>query len=379
MKQDIELLFRKYIDNELQPTDERLLHDFLANSEANRQLFNDFVGLYKAELQSCAARKIDTDRSWSRVAERLQWRKLRRRIAALATAAAAVLLIAVPTLLYMKRVQTPTMVEVCKAEPIDTVLLTSLDGTQMPIKTNAVKAVTDADGNVVCENNGRRLVFKMSAMASLWNKISVKDGSTYELDLFDGSVAHINSNSELAFPDNRSVSLNGEAYFEVKHNEHVPFTVDCGGGVRVVVLGTKFNVSARQGQPIVVTLASGLVEVEAPQGRETLSPGEQLTVSSGIFEKKTVNSDLYTSWAKGMYDFTDATMDDIMSQLSLWYGVSFSFETPALKARTYTGAILKYKPLGYTLDILKEVSNVDFDMQDGVIVVRENKSADNNI
>jgi len=381
MGQETIRLFRAYINHELQPEDERRLRQFVNESDGNRKLFSDFVALYKVELQRRAARHIDTDRAWNAVISKINSKRKRRQRTFLVAAAIALLLVAVPTVLFLTHTKTPTMGEVCKAEPVDKVIITLSSGEQVPIETNAAKTVTDGDGNIVCENDGRRIVFKTPAMQTLWNKVSVNDGSTYELDLFDGSVAHVNSNSELSFSENRNVSLSGEAYFEVKHSERAPFTVNCAeSGVKVVVLGTKFNVSARKGRPVVVTLVEGRVKVVASQGEETLLPGDQLTISGGTIEKQKVNSELYTSWAKGMYDFSEASMEDIISQLSLWYGVSFRFDTPALKTRTFTGAILKYKPLGYTLDILQEVSNISFDMQDGVIVVKEkaNNSIYNN-
>lgn len=380
MGQETLRLFRAYINHDLRPDDERLLRRFINESKDNRRLFNDFVALYKVEMQRRAARHIDTDRAWNAVVDKIERRRKSRRRMLTAAAAAVLLLVAVPATLFLARTKTPSMDEVCKAEPVDRVIITLSSGEQVPVETNAAKTVTDGEGNIVCENDGRRIVFKLPAMQTLWKKVSVNDGSTYEFDLFDGSVAHVNSNSELSFSDNRSVSLSGEAYFEVKRNERVPFTVNCAeSGVKVAVLGTKFNVSARKGQPVVVTLAEGCVRVVAPQGEETLLPGEQLTVNGGAMEKTAVNSELYTSWAKGMYDFTEASMDDIIRQLSLWYGVSFRFATPALKGRTYTGAILKYKPLGYTLDILREVSNISFEMQDGVIVVKESDKTNDNI
>lgn len=375
MEKDIETLFRRYVDNELQPDDEEQLQSFVSKNETNERLFNDFTALYKVELQVRAAQHIDTARGWSRVIGQLYRRRLRRHAIRIAAAVAIIAVIMVPVLMFMTNEPTPTMGEICRTEPVDKVLITISDGSREEISTNIQKAVRDANGNILCENSGRRLVLSMPSTGTVLSKVSVMDGSTYEVDLPDGSVAHVNSNSELTFTAGRRVSLRGEAYFEVKHDSQIPFTVECGGGVKVTVLGTKFNVSARRGQPVVVTLSSGRVHVTATDTDEILEPGEQLTVTHSTVSRKTVNTELYTSWAKGMYDFSGATMGDIISQLSLWYGVNFSFATPELRERTFTGAILKYKPLGYTLEILSEVSNISFKMKDGTIIVSERKSS----
>lgn len=47
----------------------------------------------------------------------------------------------------------------------------------------------------------------------------------------------------LPFTSDRAVSLTGEAWFEVAHDEKHPFTVDAGS-LDLTVLGTTFNVSA---------------------------------------------------------------------------------------------------------------------------------------
>ena len=57
------------------------------------------------------------------------------------------------------------------------------------------------------------------------------------------------------------IALKGEAYFEVKRNDHLPFIVEAGES-RIRVTGTKFNVNAyRKKNEIKVVVTSGEVQL----------------------------------------------------------------------------------------------------------------------
>lgn len=80
----------------------------------------------------------------------------------------------------------------------------------------------------------------------VYNKITVPTGGEYLVLLSDGSRVRLNSCSSLRYPvvftgENRTVELEGEAYFEVEKSVH-PFFVKTSN-VNVRVTGTTFNVS----------------------------------------------------------------------------------------------------------------------------------------
>lgn len=76
----------------------------------------------------------------------------------------------------------------------------------------------------------------------------VPRGGYYSVLLEDGTTVHLNAESELVYPsafskDVRTVSLVGEAYFDVAHDAGRPFVVEVDG-YSIEVLGTQFNVTA---------------------------------------------------------------------------------------------------------------------------------------
>ena len=78
------------------------------------------------------------------------------------------------------------------------------------------------------------------------NQAIMGKGSKGSVTLPDGSVAWLNTNSKLTYPEKfsdkyRKVKLEGEGYFKVKKNEQAPFFVETNQ-MTVNVLGTSFDV-----------------------------------------------------------------------------------------------------------------------------------------
>ena len=75
----------------------------------------------------------------------------------------------------------------------------------------------------------------------------------------------------------RQVELDGEAYFDVKHNEDNPFVVGTKS-MNVTVLGTEFNVSAYSDiEEFNIALLRGSIELNLPDRsrRYRMTAGEQ--------------------------------------------------------------------------------------------------------
>ncbi|MEY4003634.1 MAG: hypothetical protein RIT07_1676, partial [Bacteroidota bacterium] len=83
----------------------------------------------------------------------------------------------------------------------------------------------------------------------------------------DGSEVTLNSNSRLSYDaefsnHNRHITLSGQAHFEVKKNELLPFVVQ-SSHVNVTVLGTGFTVADYPSETPSVEVAHGRVQVDA--------------------------------------------------------------------------------------------------------------------
>lgn len=161
---------------------------------------------------------------------------------------------------------------------------------------------------------------------------------TLEEVLPDGSVVHINAVSRLTYqPQNwqhqRTVNLEGEAFFEVEKG--VPFLVKTPAG-QVEVLGTSFNVEARDGifrvlcytGKVSVTTTSGQTSILTPQ-QGAFWEGSQLRV-------RTINDRKDIAWQTQMHHFTNAPLAEVMAALERQYPVSITYPDD-LSERQYSG------------------------------------------
>ncbi len=366
-------LFRKYINKTISPTEVEELKDFVATSEHNKDVFRTLLKLHKANLQISMMEQMDKEESWNKMMKRMT-RLRHKRVAKWAASIAAVIalgFIMTNRLFHATPQPEVTMASIMQAEAQDHAVITLNNGDG--IQLDSKQSTQMREGTIHCENKNGKLMYFGRSSQIIYNKLQVMEGSTYQLALSDGTEICLASNSEIIFPvggDKRNVKLKGEALFKVKHDESRPFTVDCGNGVKVTVLGTTFNVSAPSNEPTVVTVESGKVGVTFAGNTTYLNGGEQSTFGNNQESiVSQVDAKLYTSWASGIYEFNDVSMSVIAHQLSLWYGVKFEFANTRLQERKFTGALLRNKKLGFTLDLLKEVSNLDFKINGNTIVI----------
>ena len=259
--------------------------------------------------------------------------------------------------------------------PKNKVTLTLSSGQQIVLDKDSVQAISD-NGLAVANGTNTSLNYKdvfSDASVPQYNTVTVPEGSTFTLTLSDGTQVTLNSSSvfryPVAFRGDRCVELIGEAFFDVTHNG-TSFMVKVDNK-EVKVLGTRFNVSGYSEKDMVTTLVEGKVEVKSGDRSKLLQPGEQATVdeNKGNISVAKVDTELYTSWITGKYDFTQTPLSTILSQLSLWYGVKVVYKDPHVKDFHFDGTVFRNKPLGFSLEIIQQVSDVQFDRQDGVVFV----------
>ena len=162
------------------------------------------------------------------------------------------------------------------------------------------------------------------------NRVIMGKDSKGSVILPDGTLAWLNANSKLIYPetfssDNRRVKLEGEGYFEVVRNEQAPFYVETNGMV-VNVLGTHFDVKNYDGKNTLETvLLSGKVEVYFPgtEKRIILKPDEKIICDkqTGAYKLSKVNAADYILWINDKLVCTNETLAMVIHKMKRWYGV----------------------------------------------------------
>ncbi|WP_428410143.1 FecR family protein [Hyphococcus sp.] len=172
-------------------------------------------------------------------------------------------------------------------------------------------------------------------------------GEQKELTLDDGSVVRLNTGSsvEVDFSaEERSVRLlDGEAWFDVAHDEKIPFVVYAGDGA-VRAIGTSFAVRKRD-DVVDVTVTEGRVVLSTirrddnggeplPYPLATLEAGHQASFdeqveSVGRLETEEIERRL--SWREGFLTFDGEALGDVVTEISRYTTVDIIIDDERLR------------------------------------------------
>jgi hypothetical protein len=202
--------------------------------------------------------------------------------------------------------------------------------------------------------------------------------------LGDGSIVTLRPQSELKYPatftTRREVYLSGQAFFDVKRDEHRPFLV-YANEVTTKVLGTSFLVTAypHEGH-ITVAVKTGRVAVFKPgQDRVTPQTGHEVILApnqEAIYNK---SNDALVSQAveqpaalilppaqKVRYEAAPVTQ--VLEDLIKTYGVDIRYNAADLADYTLT-TTLSEQSLDNRIGIICKAIGATYEVKDGVISV----------
>jgi len=137
----------------------------------------------------------------------------------------------------------------------------------------------------------------------------------------DGSTVKLNASSTVVFDeewaDERSIHLDGEAFFDVKKGSRFQVITDNG---TVEVLGTSFNVFSRE-DDFKVACKTGKVRVSSDTKQVILTPNlATLKSSDGLVEPfSTLSQD---DWTRGYFAFDDEPLENVFEELERQFGVT---------------------------------------------------------
>ena len=144
---------------------------------------------------------------------------------------------------------------------------------------------------------------------------------TKSFRLPDNSEVLLNAVSKITFNEkkwenNRNLTLDGEAYFQVKKGE--TFSVQTTDGV-VKVLGTHFNVKQRNYYE--VSCYEGLVSVTYNNETVKLPPGKTFRVVNKQIEAVDDSAAENPSWMQQESSFTGIPLDQVIAELERQYDI----------------------------------------------------------
>ncbi|MCX6120885.1 MAG: FecR domain-containing protein [Ignavibacteriales bacterium] len=180
------------------------------------------------------------------------------------------------------------------------------------------------------------------AYQSTYQEYSTQKGERSKLLLSDGTSIHLNSATKVRFPivfakEKREVFLDGEGFFEVARNESSPFTVQTANA-NIRVLGTIFNVTSySEDNKTQVVVSEGQVAFAGIQQQDVvlLNRNQMSRIIKGGHPTtaEVIRTDKYLAWLKNQMVFENATLAEVIKQLSRKYDVVFEVHDPELLSR----------------------------------------------
>jgi ferric-dicitrate binding protein FerR (iron transport regulator) len=222
-------------------------------------------------------------------------------------------------------------------------VLTLADGRKVVLDSLGNGTISLQTGAEVRLKDGQLVYDPVAATEEqmVYNSISTPKGRQFQLILPDGTKVWLNAASSLKYPthfsgNERKVEIKGEAYFEVAKNANKPFIVTLPKGAEVRVLGTHFNINAYDNEDAIkTTLLEGSVKVvnhDSAIGNENsimLKPGQQAVLAphSLLTIHNSPDLEKVIAWKNGVFNFEDATLQEVMHQLERWYDIEVVYET----------------------------------------------------
>lgn len=348
----LQLLLQKYVDNDLRADEMMEFWGRINEMENDEPLKKELKLLWKKEADQPAQSSRHT---YKKELEKIfgeadQWRKKRnRKFSLIYRLAAAAIIIIVGSLTYLNFFNNNKERSVSEYNAVsqhvdvdpgkDGAILTLSDGSKI--------VLDDLENGIIATQNGTKIILDEGILtyringsnpsATVYNTVSTPKGRQFHLQLPDGSKVWLNAASSLRYPTvftgkERKVEITGEAYFEVARNTKMPFHVKLNNDTEVEVLGTHFNINSYENEgKINTTLLEGSVSIINGIEKKLLKPGQQAQITqqagSGIKIISQVDIDKVMAWKNGVFNFTDASLEEVMRQLERWYDIEIVYQT----------------------------------------------------
>lgn len=276
-------LLVKYLLREATAGEEETVKQWLAADKSNDAYFNQLKQVWETSRQLAAISTVDTNAAWERFQKRIHGKQEsasvtpRSLFTPLRIAASIILLLGIGLLVYL--LTTP--------------------------KASVQEMLVQTEQNIIIDT------------------------------LPDGSMVTLNKRSSIRYPsrfkgDQRSVALQGEAFFKVTPDKAKPFVITVND-VQVTVVGTSFNVKAENGVTEVV-VETGIVRVTRAGKTVELKANEKTRLGAdSTAAKEKVSDHLYNYYRTKEFVCDDTPLWKLVEVLNEAYDVNIVIDRPELR------------------------------------------------
>ncbi|NSL85266.1 DUF4974 domain-containing protein [Chitinophaga sp. Mgbs1] len=190
-----------------------------------------------------------------------------------------------------------------------------------------------------------------------------KAGERKIIHLSDGSAIHLGAASQLQYPEQftgatREITLTGEAFFDIAADPAHPFIIHTGT-IATTVLGTSFKITAFEGQPLIVSVATGKVRVDDRNRGQlaVLTAGKQVSWNHEQALLEEIRAEDLAGWQNGRLVFNNQSLLEVAATLERWYDVKIHFSRPKKAKEKVTVTLFAGAALKATLQTLAAGNN----------------------
>jgi len=210
-------------------------------------------------------------------------------------------------------------------------------------------------------------IWKLNTQLPSQNQVTVSTGSTQQkqITLSDGSVVLLGPSAKLCYPktfasNSRQIELKeGEAFFDIAHQEKRPFTVHTSAGVNIKVLGTSFKVKSYQiRKQLEVAVVTGKVAVSNEKGNlGTLIKDEFLTYNknNGRTAIGKIKASAFIKFA-----FDGVSLNQVIAKLQYVYSIKILLNDSNLGKLKTTASFSSKQSPEEILDIICSLHHLRF-------------------
>ncbi len=225
----------------------------------------------------------------------------------------------------------------------------------------------------------RLVVNHNSTEALTYQVLTAPKGQMTQVILPDSTIVKLNAGSSIKFPlvfgeKTREVFLlDGEAFFNVKHDASKPFLVHTDK-VTTQVLGTSFNIKFYHELPdIQVFVETGKVEVH--NQKHTLgmyTPRQQMTYNKQqqSFVKQEIADDHLLSWLGNELILDNASFKEVAIYLQNRYNISFSNQRQKPNLQHYSVRFSNKLTIKQVLDILQFIDGRTYRLEGSIVKIK---------
>jgi len=378
-------LLVKHQRNELTPGEEQELDEWLYAAPANRERFNLYTSPEWASQKLVVLDRIDVKSAKRNVIRKIrrQRRPKRTKVIGYATSLFIIAVAASLFFWFRKDQKAATQTTIVKKENAGQSELKMDSGkVYLILEGDTTFEIQDAKDGFIVENDSLQVMKKGKLFVCKSNgspsskaiKLVTSWASQCEVQLPDSSRIWLNAVSSVRYPAEgsaltRSVQLEGEGYFDIRHDKSRPFGVWVNTNTEIEVLGTEFNINAYSDEGrIKASLVQGEIKINRDNEHKILIAGQSASIRPSkpidVFPDRTIEN--LIAWKDEYFVFTRDSLSTIIRQFERWYNVKIRY-TGAVH-NLITSRITRSRPVDAALyTIFKD--KVQITQKDRVIIV----------